>query len=31
MFYVSIERIIVFSETKSGDQRAGFTVGFRGK
>ena len=31
MFYVSIERIIVFSETKTGDQRAGFVVGFRGK
>ena len=29
MFYVSIERIIVFSETKSGEQRAGFVLGFR--
>ncbi len=29
MFYVNIERIIVFSETRSGDQRAGFVVGFR--
>jgi hypothetical protein len=29
MFYVSIERIIVLSETRSGDQRAGFVVGFR--
>lgn len=29
MFYVSIERIIVFSETRSGDQRAGFVPGFR--
>jgi hypothetical protein len=31
MFYVAIERIIVFSETRTGDQRAGFVVGFRGK
>lgn len=31
MFYVAVERIIVFSETKSGDVRAGFVVGFRGK
>ena len=31
MFYVSIERIIVFSETKTGEQRAGFVLGFRGK
>jgi hypothetical protein len=29
MFYVSIERIIVLSETRTGDQRAGFVVGFR--
>jgi hypothetical protein len=29
MFYVNIERIIVFSETRSGEQRAGFVVGFR--
>jgi hypothetical protein len=29
MFYVAVERVIVFSETKSGDQRAGFVVGFR--
>ena len=28
MFYVAIERIIVLSETRSGEQRAGFTVGF---
>ena len=31
MFYVAVERIIVFSETRTGDQRAGFVVGFRGK
>lgn len=29
MFYVTIERIIVLSESRPGDQRAGFTVGFR--
>jgi hypothetical protein len=29
MFYVAIEQIIVLSETRSGDQRAGFVVGFR--
>jgi hypothetical protein len=29
MFYVSIERIIVLSETRTGDQRAGFVLGFR--
>ncbi|HEY0174114.1 MAG TPA: MM0924 family protein [Pyrinomonadaceae bacterium] len=29
MFYVTVERIIVFSESKSGEQRAGFVVGFR--
>ena len=31
MFYVSVERIIALSEARSGDQRAGFVVGFRGK
>jgi hypothetical protein len=31
MFYVAVERVIVFSETRTGDQRAGFVVGFRGK
>ena len=29
MFYVSIERIIVITETRAGDQRAGFVLGFR--
>ena len=29
MFYVAVERIIVVSETRSGEQRAGFVVGFR--
>jgi len=29
MFYVAVERIIVVSETHSGEQRAGFVVGFR--
>jgi hypothetical protein len=29
MFYVNIERIIVFSETRTGEQRAGFVLGFR--
>ena len=29
MFYVAIERIVVLSESHSGDQRAGFVVGFR--
>ena len=29
MFYVAIERIVVVSESHSGDQRAGFVVGFR--
>jgi Domain of unknown function (DUF6897) len=29
MFYVAIERIIVLSETHTGEQRAGFVVGFR--
>ena len=31
MFYVAVERIIVFSETRSGEHRAGFVAGFRGK
>jgi hypothetical protein len=31
MFYVAVERVIVFSETRTGDLRAGFVVGFRGK
>ena len=31
MFYVAVERIIVFSETRTGDHRAGFVAGFRGK
>ena len=31
MFYVAVERVIVLSETRSGEQRAGFVVGFRGK
>jgi hypothetical protein len=29
MFYVALERIIAFSESRSGEQRAGFVVGFR--
>lgn len=29
MFYVAIDGIIVISETRSGDQRAGFVLGFR--
>lgn len=29
MFYVALERIIALSETRSGEQRAGFVVGFR--
>ena len=29
MFYVALERIVVVSETHTGDQRAGFVVGFR--
>jgi len=29
MFYVAVERVIVVSETRSGDQRAGFVLGFR--
>ena len=29
MFYVSIERVIVLSETRDSDQRAGFLTGFR--
>jgi hypothetical protein len=28
MFYVAVERVIVFSESKESDQRAGFVVGF---
>jgi len=28
MFYVAIERIIVLSESKESEQRAGFTTGF---
>lgn len=28
MFYVAVERVIVFSETKDSEQRAGFVVGF---
>jgi hypothetical protein len=28
MFYVSIERIVVFSETRESEQRAGFVTGF---
>lgn len=31
MFYVAVERVIVLSETRTGEQRAGFVVGFRGK
>ncbi len=31
MFYVAVERIIVLSETRSGEHRAGFVAGFRGK
>jgi hypothetical protein len=29
MFYVALERIIALSESRSGEQRAGFVVGFR--
>ncbi|HYH84067.1 MAG TPA: MM0924 family protein [Pyrinomonadaceae bacterium] len=29
MFYVAIERVIALSESRSGEQRAGFVVGFR--
>ncbi|HST50488.1 MAG TPA: MM0924 family protein [Pyrinomonadaceae bacterium] len=29
MFYVSVERVVVVSESRSGEQRAGFVVGFR--
>jgi hypothetical protein len=29
MFYVAVERIIALSESRSGEQRAGFVVGFR--
>ena len=28
MFYVSIERVVVFSETRESEQRAGFVTGF---
>lgn len=28
MFYVSVERVVVFSETRESDQRAGFVKGF---
>jgi uncharacterized 2Fe-2S/4Fe-4S cluster protein (DUF4445 family) len=31
MFYVAVERIIALSESRSGEQRAGFVVGFRSK
>jgi len=29
MFYVSVERVIVLSESRDGNQRAGFLTGFR--
>jgi hypothetical protein len=29
MFYVALERIIALSESHTGEQRAGFVVGFR--
>ena len=29
MFYVAVDRIIVLSETRAGETRAGFVVGFR--
>ncbi len=29
MFYVAVEHIVVLSETRAGEQRAGFVVGFR--
>jgi hypothetical protein len=29
MFYVALERIIALSESRTGEQRAGFVVGFR--
>jgi uncharacterized 2Fe-2S/4Fe-4S cluster protein (DUF4445 family) len=29
MFYVSVERVIVLSESREGNQRAGFLTGFR--
>ncbi len=29
MFYVAIERVIVLSESREGNQRAGFLTGFR--
>jgi hypothetical protein len=28
MFYLAIERIVVFSESRESDQRAGFVTGF---
>jgi hypothetical protein len=28
MLYVSVERVVVFSETRESDQRAGFVTGF---
>jgi hypothetical protein len=28
MFYVAVERVVVFSETRESDQRAGFVTGF---
>ena len=28
MFYVAVERIVVFSETRESEQRAGFVTGF---
>ncbi len=29
MFYVAVERVIVLSETRDSDTRAGFVTGFR--
>ena len=29
MFYVAVEHIIVVTESRTGEQRAGFVVGFR--
>ena len=29
MFYVAVERVIVLSESREGNQRAGFLTGFR--
>jgi hypothetical protein len=28
MFYVAVERIVVFSESREAEQRAGFLTGF---